>query len=176
MGLIKKSYRTWDSLTIPTLYKSLVRPHLEYGNPIWGPCYQGDIDKLEAVQRRATKMVAGLNDKPYEERLKNQDLPSLTYRRKRGDIIQVFKIVNGLVNINLESLFTPVYSSRTRGHAQKMFKHHAIKRPRIDSFSQRIVNSWNSLPPYVINAHSINEIKNRLDRHWNDLRYANKAW
>ena len=161
LGLIKKSYRTRDSLTIRTLYKSLVRPHLEYGNP---------------VQRRATKMVAGLNDKPYKERLKNLDLPSLTYRRKRGDIIQVFKIVNGLVNINVESLFMPLYSSRTRGHAQKMFKHHAIKRPRIDSFSQRIVNSWNNLPPYVINAHSINEFKNRLDRHWNDLRYVTKAW
>ena len=76
-----------------------------------GPFYQGDIDKLEAVQRRATKMVAGLNDKSYEERLKNLDLPSLTYRQKRGDIIQVFKIVNGLVNINVESLFTHVYSS-----------------------------------------------------------------
>ena len=115
--MIKKSYRTRDSLTIPTLYKSLVRPHLEYGNPIWGPFYQGDIDKLEAVQRRATKMVADQNNKPYEERLKNLDLPSLTYRRKRGDIIQVFKIVNGLVNINAKSLFTPTNSSRTRGHA-----------------------------------------------------------
>ena len=111
LGLIKKSYRTRDSLTIPTLYKNLVRPHLEYGNPIWGPFYQGDIDKLEAVQRRATKMVAGLNDKPYEERLKNLDLPLLTYRRKRGGIIQVFKIVNGLVHINVESLFTHLCSS-----------------------------------------------------------------
>ena len=62
-------------------------------------------------------MGTGLNDKPYEERLKNLDLPSLTYRRKRGDIIQVLRIVNGLVNINVESLFTPVYSSRTRGYA-----------------------------------------------------------
>ena len=69
LGLIKKSYRTRDSLTISTLYKSLVRPHLEYGNPTWGPFYQGDIDKLEAIQRRATNMVADLKDKPCEERL-----------------------------------------------------------------------------------------------------------
>ena len=175
LGLIKKSYRTRDSLTIPTLYKSLVRRHLEYGNPIWGPFYQGDIDKLEAVQRRATKMVADQNNKPYEERLKNLDLPSLTHRRKRGDIIQVFKIVNGLVNINAKSLFMPTNSSRTRGHAHKFFKHHAIKRPRIDSFSQRIVNTWNSLPAYVINAPSMNQFKNRLDRHWKDIRYVTKA-
>ena len=140
-----------------------------------GPFYQGDIHKLEAVQRRATKMVADQNDKPYEERLKNLDLPSLTYRKKQGDIIQVFKIVNGLVNINTKSLFTPINSSRTRGHAHKLFKQHAIKHPRIDSFSQRIVNTWNSLPAYVINAPSINQFKNRLDRHWKDIRYVTKA-
>ena len=67
LELIKKSYRTQDSLTIPTLYKSLVRR-----DPIWGSFYQGDIVKLEAVQRRATKMVAVLKDKPNEERLKKQ--------------------------------------------------------------------------------------------------------
>ena len=116
-----------------------------------GPFYEGDIDKLETVQRRATKMVAGLKDKLYVERLRK-----LSYRRKRDDIIQVFKIVNGLINITVDTLFTPVYSPSTRGHTQKMFKHHATKR-------SRIVNSWNSLTPYVINAPSINVFKNRLD-------------
>ena len=62
----------------------MVRPHLEYGNVIWVPYYKTDIKKLEAVQRRATKLITSLKDKAYGERLKELKLPSLVYRRKRG--------------------------------------------------------------------------------------------
>ena len=62
------------------------RPHLEYGNVIWHPIYKKDIDLLERVQRRATRMVPGLGNLSYEERLEAMDLPSLAYRRLRGDI------------------------------------------------------------------------------------------
>ena len=72
----------------------MVRPHLEYGNAIWGPCYIGDLKLVEGVQRRATKLVPHLYEKPYEEkRLKElMKLPSMEYRRKRGDIIQCYKL------------------------------------------------------------------------------------
>ena len=99
LGMIKK-YRTRDATTISTLYKSMARPHLEYDNTIWGPFYQEDIGRVEAIQRKATKLVNGLNDKSYEEQLKDLKLPSLVYRRKRGDMIQMFKVVNGLVRID----------------------------------------------------------------------------
>ena len=52
---------------------------------------------MAAIQRVATKLVNGLNDKPYEERLKDLKLPFLVYTRKRGDMIQMFKVMNGLV-------------------------------------------------------------------------------
>ena len=68
-------------------YKAMVRLHLEYVNSIWGPFYKGDIKKPEAVQHRATKPIPELMDKPYEDHLKAQQLPSLTYRKKRGDMI-----------------------------------------------------------------------------------------
>ena len=80
-GLIKKSYSTPDPYTIKTLYKAMVRPHLEYGNAIWGPNYLGDINMLEKIQRRATKMIIAIKDLTYEERLKELKLPSLVYRR-----------------------------------------------------------------------------------------------
>jgi hypothetical protein len=99
LGLIKKSYSTRDPITITTLYKSMVRPHLEYGNAIWGPFYKTDIDKVESIQRRATKLVTSLKDKEYHERLISLDLPSMLYRRKRGDMIMLYKIVNKLIQI-----------------------------------------------------------------------------
>ena len=70
LGLIKKSYNTRDPYIIKTLYKAMVRPHLEYGNAICGRNYLGGIKKLEKIQRRATKMIIAIKDLTYEERLK----------------------------------------------------------------------------------------------------------
>ena len=88
LGIIKKSYETRDRFTMTTLYKTMVRPHLEYRNLIWGPFNTGDKKSVESVQRRATKMIPELCKMSYEERLQALDLPSLEYRRNRGDMIQ----------------------------------------------------------------------------------------
>ena len=64
LGIIKKSYQTCDAVKLSSLYKAMVRPHLEYANSIWGPFYKGDIKKAEAVQHRATKLIPELKDKP----------------------------------------------------------------------------------------------------------------
>ena len=89
----------------------MVRPHLEYGNAIWGPTYMGDLKLVEGVQRRATKLIPHLYNVPYEDRLKELNLPSMEYRRKRGDMIQCFKIMNGLVRMEVNDLFTPIPST-----------------------------------------------------------------
>ena len=167
LGIIKKSYVTRDANTIATLYKSMVRPHLEYGNIIWGPFYKMDMTRIESVQRRATKLVITLKDKSYEDRLIALDLPSLAYRRKRGDMIMMYKIVNELVRVDFNDLSTPIPTSHNlRGRNKRVFKHDATKRSRIDSFSQRVVNNWNTLPAYVVNASPLNVFKNKLDEHW----------
>ena len=113
-GVIKKTYVTRDA-TISTLL------HLEYRNAIWGPCYTGDLELMEGVQRRATNLVPHLFEKPYEERLKELKLPSMEYRRKLGDMIHCYKITNGLVRLEVSDLFTPSTSVNTRGHHQKDF-------------------------------------------------------
>ena len=64
----------------------MARPHLKYGNAIWGPWYMGNVKLIEGVQRRATKLIPHLYDMTYEERLEALNLPSMEYRRKRGDI------------------------------------------------------------------------------------------
>ena len=81
-----------------TICKAMVRPLLEYGKAIWGPL--GDIKIVESVQHKATKIINHLRDNSYEEILKELKLPSLTYRRHCGDMVQVYKIVNGVIRID----------------------------------------------------------------------------
>lgn len=171
LGLIKKSYTSRDRTTISSLYKALVRPILEYGNVIWGPFYQSDIKMIESVQRRATKIITELSDLPYEERLQQLGIPSLEYRRLRGDMIWVYKILNGLVRIDEEKLFKPSAIKYTRGHALKLQCKRAMKTQRIQTFSVRVINNWNQLPSRVVEAPSLNVFKNRLDEYWHHLIY-----
>ena len=149
----------------------MVRPHLEYGSAIWGPYYQADIKTVEAVQHRVTKLIPTLKDKAYEGRLKSLKLPSLVYRRRRGDMITMYKLMNGLIRIDRMDLFTPPNTLQTRGHLQRDYKEPATKRARRNSFSQRVVDDWNNLPVDVIDAPSLNTFKDRLDNWWKEYHY-----
>ena len=92
LGIIKKSLKTWTSTLFQILYKTLVHPILEYGNIIWRSHYSGDKYKIDRVHHRATRLVPGFDEISYEERLRRLKLPSPQYRRKRGDMIQTYKI------------------------------------------------------------------------------------
>ena len=175
LGTIKRTYKTRDENTISTLYTSMVRPHLEYGNAIWGPCYMGDAKLVEGVQRRATKLIPRLRDLPYEERLKALCLPSMEYRRRRGDMIQMYKIINGLVRLEANKLFTPIPNSSTRGHKQRVLRQRSLKSARAKSFSQRVISNWSSLPSTVIESPSVNTFKNRIDDAWKEKMYKSSA-
>jgi len=78
------------------IYKHLVRSHLEYNNSVWAPYRKLDIDKLEKVQKRATKMIQGMRNFKYPERLRQLELPTLAYRRNGGDMIVTYKLLSGL--------------------------------------------------------------------------------
>ena len=87
LGLIRRSFTGIGNKVLVQLYKSLVRPHLEYGNQIWNPFLKRQSRAIERVQRRATKLIKHLSDLEYGERLEKLKLPSLKYRRIRGDLI-----------------------------------------------------------------------------------------
>ena len=93
----------------------MVRPHLEYGNVIWGPHYIGDIKAIEKVRKRATKVVPSLKNLPYVRKLETLNLPSLVYRRKRGDMIMCFKMMSKRVNVDTKTYIT-MNHFKTRGH------------------------------------------------------------
>ena len=94
MGTIRRTFHHLDKHNFNMLFKSMVRPHLEYAAPIWNPSYKKDIELLEKVERRATKLVSGYKNMGYKERLCQLELPTLAFRRHRGDIIEVFKLYN----------------------------------------------------------------------------------
>ena len=94
MGIIRRTFDHLDRQTFSQLYKSLVRPHLEVSNSGWVSYKKQDIELIEAFQRRATRQIPGYSQMEYEERLRLLGLPTLTFRRLRGDMIETYKILS----------------------------------------------------------------------------------
>ena len=145
LGLIRRNITYKGKKLIIPLYKAIVRPHLEYCIQAWRPYRKKDIDTLERIQRRATKMIPELRDLSYEERLKECGLTTLETRRLRGDQIEVFKILNGCENIDRNMFFSLKKDSRTRGHVVKLVKDQCRLDIGKHSFSQRTMNGTNCL-------------------------------
>ena len=167
-GLIRRSFDYLTSSTFIQLYKSLVRPLLEYGHCVWQPRHVTICSDIEDVQRRATKLLGPLKNKLYPERLRTLGLPSLEYRRLRGDMIEVYKYLNGFYKVQRPN-FQPSLSNNLRGNALKLQKNRFRLDIRGNYFSNRVVTKWNSLPDSVVVAPSVNSFKSRLDKHWRDL-------
>jgi len=87
LWLIRRNFRDIGPVAFILIYKHLVRSHLEYNNSVWAPYRKSDIDNLEKVQKRATKIIQGMGNFKYPERLRQLDLPTLAYRRNRRDMI-----------------------------------------------------------------------------------------
>ena len=165
LRLIRRPIMYKEKQLIVPLYKAIVSPHLEYCIQAWRPYRKKDIDKLERIQRRATKMIPELRDLSYESHLLQCGLTTLETRRLRGDKIEVFIIVNGYEDIDRNMFFKLKEGSRTRGHKVALVKEQCRLDMRKHSFSQRVINEWNKLPNDCINASSVNMFKNRIDRY-----------
>ena len=165
MGLIRRTFTYLDEKTFLILFKALVRPHLEYANAIWYPYKIKHITSIENVQRRATKQIPGMKDKSYEDRLRALKLPTLAYRRLRGDMIEVYKMMSGLYDTAVPPLLQ-VYNTRTRGHSKKLFHNRVRKSLRQNFFTNRVISAWNSLPESVINSIKLQSFERKLDNHW----------
>ena len=171
-GWIRRSFVYMDEVLFKLLYTAMVRMHLEYCAVVWSPYLTKYIDQLEQVQIRATKMVPGLRDKAYPERLKILKLPTLTYRRLRGDMVTVYKIMNNIYHEECCPKLPTIESATGRPGRQLMQLYQS--RSRLDirkfSFTQRVVSVWNSLPEKVVTANTLDTFKTKLDDTWKNER------
>ena len=154
LGMIRRSITCKNVQIIMNFYKTLVRPILDYGSAIWNPYQKQDIEKLEKVQRRATKIITGIRTLTYRERLKRCKLMTLEERRRRYDLIEMFKIMKGIYKVETEKLFE-MNKDSTRGHSLKVRKKHCRLNLRKNFFTQRIVNDWNHLPQTAVDAKNV---------------------
>ena len=129
------------------------------------PYLKKDIECLEKVQRRATKLVKGLKNRPYLERLALLHTSSLVKRRMRGDLIQAYRIMKGIDRVDIKHFFELDDGGGydLRGHSLKIKVQRSRLQLRQGFFSQRVVCAWNSLPSSVVEASSVNIFKKRLD-------------
>ena len=162
LGLIKRNFKHVTSPTFVMLYKSMVRSHLDCCCIVWTPDRKGDIEALEKVQKRATKMLPALKNLSYKDRLKACNISTLYII----DVSETFKILTG------DALVSPTLitasSCITRGNNLRLQKNRFKYDLRKYCFTNRVVNIWNSLPNYVVYANTTNVFKNRLDKFWQD--------
>jgi len=123
-----------------------------------------DIQLLERVQRKSTKLVQGFKKLSYKQRLEKLGLTTLEKRRERGDLIETYKLLTGKEKIDNNQFFQRTSQERElRGHSMKLFQQRSRLDVRKYFFSQRVVGPWNKLPQRVIDAPTVNSFKNRYD-------------
>ena len=162
LGYIKRVFTHRNRFVVMTLYNALVLPHLEYAAQFWSPTYRCDVDRLERVQARATKLIPEIRNFGYERRLLALDLLTLEQRRLRGQLIETFKIIRGLSSLDSRAVFT-LSDNPTRNHGFKLHVPRFRTNKYRDFMTVKVCSLWNSLPSEVVNAPSVDSFKRQLD-------------
>ena len=174
LGCLKHTFKYMNKDIFLMLYKSLVRPHLEYASCVWSPHLKRDKDAIERVQRRATKLVPELKDLPYPSRLQQLGLPTLMHRRRRADMLETYRIMNNQHHIDIhchcsvcptKQMLELSKNTHTRGHKYKLRTYLATG-ARKSFFATRITEDWNKLKEATVAAENINTFKSRLEKDW----------
>ena len=165
LGQMINTFKYFTSEVVKIVYPTYIRPHLEFASSVWNALSKGDLDKIEKMQQRVTRHAYDLRGMKYEDRLLKLNLIKIEHRRLRGDLIQYYKIRNGLDDIKF--IKEPRTLGSSRPHGQK------IAREKFDKCSfrhkflfNRIATIWNNLPSSIVESRSINSFKANLDNYY----------
>ena len=172
-GMILNTLTCRCSEILVPLFKAIIRPHLEYANAVWSPYKVKHIKLIEQVQRNFTRMIDGMRHLEYSQRLRMLKLPSLEFRRFRGDLIEVFKLTHEIYDpLTTQSLLSSTLFPYTRNNSYKLQKKHTNTTHYKHFFTNRVIDSWNNLPYEIVNAENVNQFKNMIDHHFHNLKYS----
>ena len=169
---IRNSFSYFDADLIRLLYVSLVRPHVEFAVSVWNPYFKKDIEKLESIQHKITRLIPKIKKKSYDERLKIVKLTKLETRRKRGDLIQFYKILNGIDHVEWRSELVRTIQGDANGPAASKLRRKGVCFHREKAgictvrekfFLNRVIPLWNELSQETKEAKTLNSFKARLD-------------
>jgi hypothetical protein len=174
-GVLRTIWRNFnyrDKKVYMNLYKQYVRPHLEFSVTAWAPWQEGDKAVLERVQEKAINAISGMAGLSYEEKCRqlNTGIETLEIRREQQDLIQTYKILNGIGNIDYNGLFTKIerQGARTRmaaGH-DNLIMPAARTEVRKNSFAVRVVTQWSRLPHDIKQSRSAEEFKRKIKNYY----------
>ena len=177
LGQIQRAFHYRKKSNLVPIFKTFVRPKLEFAAAAWNPWTQQDKKQLERVQERLVRMLSDVRGATYEEKLKDAGLTTLEERRRRGDAIETFKTLKGINGVNKEKWFTmeaeDTRATRrntevTEDGERRRSDILVVERARLDIrknyFNIRAAKSWNDIPEEVKNQRSVNAFKNAYDK------------
>ena len=120
LGIISKVFKSREPRIILPLYKSFVRPILEYNSLIWSPKFKKDEEKIERVQKRMCNLMCGLPSLSYLDKLNKVNMSTLKARRIQHQLLFMFKMKKNVIDLNFDDFFSINENKRTRGNIFKL--------------------------------------------------------
>ena len=157
----RKSFTSKNTEFLLFLYKTYVLPKIEYASNVWSPYYKKDVDLIENIQRKYTKFLPGMFHLSYTDRLTRLKLQTLEERRIYLDMILLYKIIHGLIEIDFNKYFS-FNNANTRGHSFKLNMNSSRLNCHKYHFFNRVVKIWNSLPDDIVTASKLSVFKKNI--------------